>query len=147
MGAVDMWYEEIKLYKAKPPKYSSDHATGHFSQLVWGETELVGCGYSYYKEPSGNMWDQLITCDYARAGNRKKHDLYKVGDPCSVPRRHQVQGRPLCINCLSDIEFIDQRPRRINYLHSAQWAPQSSCRCDVWLAITIMTIYSPPLFH
>ena len=44
----------------------------------------VGCGYSYYKEPTGNMWDQLITCDYARAGNRKKHDLYKVGDPCSA---------------------------------------------------------------
>ena len=76
-------YEEIKLYKAKPPKYSSDHATGHFSQLIWGETEEVGCGYSYYKEPSGKMWDQLITCDYARAGNRKKHDLYKAGDPCS----------------------------------------------------------------
>ncbi len=47
--AVEAWYAELPLYNAVPPKYNSNHASGHLTQLIWGETSKVGCGYSFYR--------------------------------------------------------------------------------------------------
>ncbi len=35
------------------------------------------------REANHHMWDQLIVCNYARAGNRKKHDIFQAGKACS----------------------------------------------------------------
>jgi hypothetical protein len=115
--AVDMWYAEIGQYNAKPPGYNSNHASGHLTQLIWGETSLVGvihlrcsgmfriraiflkvgCGYSFYRDEPHHMWDQLIVCNYARAGNRKKHNIYTSGDACSACPAGSKCHESLCL--------------------------------------------------
>ena len=38
--AVETWYEEVEDYQWEEPGFAGN--TGHFSQLVWGDTEAVG---------------------------------------------------------------------------------------------------------
>ena len=60
-STVDMWYDEIKLYKFPDGGFSMQ--TGHFTQLVWTTTRQVGCGHVQCK---GN---DIIVCNYDPAGN------------------------------------------------------------------------------
>jgi uncharacterized protein YkwD len=58
---VDMWYDEIKLYKFPNGGFSMQ--TGHFTQVVWRSTQQVGCGHVTCK---GN---DVYVCNYDPAGN------------------------------------------------------------------------------
>lgn len=56
---IQSWFNEVQKYSfgdAWSPK------TGHYSQLVWGETSLVGCGYAEYKDTS--KYNKLYVCNY-----------------------------------------------------------------------------------
>ena len=63
---ADMWYESESLYDYNKSQYSSD--TGDFTQVVWKNTQKIGCGYAcngkecyglctYY--PAGNYMNQF----------------------------------------------------------------------------------------
>ena len=63
---TDMWYDSESSYDYSNPKYKSD--TGDFTQLVWKNTQKIGCGYAcngkecygictYY--PAGNYMNQF----------------------------------------------------------------------------------------
>ena len=63
---ADMWYESESKYDYSNPKYSS--AYGDFTQVVWKNTQKIGCGYAcngkecygictYY--PAGNYMNQF----------------------------------------------------------------------------------------
>ncbi|KAK3914323.1 Venom allergen 5 [Frankliniella fusca] len=56
-------------------------ATGHFSQVVWGDTHLVGCGRARYEE--NGLPTQLLVCNYGPGGNVETEPLYRGGAPCS----------------------------------------------------------------
>ena len=49
--------------------------TGHYVQMVWGDTEEVGCGMVYYKSnclgkyPKNEYYETLVVCNYAKSGN------------------------------------------------------------------------------
>lgn len=61
-----MWafYNEYKMYNYSRPGYSAE--IGHFAQLVWKETERVGCALvSGTKSCSGNVF----VCHYDPPGN------------------------------------------------------------------------------
>jgi len=60
-ATVDMWYDEIKLYKWPNGGFSMQ--TGHFTQLVWTTTKQVGCGHVQCK---GN---DIYVCEYDPPGN------------------------------------------------------------------------------
>ena len=60
-STVDMWYDEIKLYKFPDGGFSMK--TGHFTQLVWTTTRQVGCGHVQCK---GN---DIYVCNYDPPGN------------------------------------------------------------------------------
>ena len=45
--AIDMWYNEIKLYDFNNPDFSE--ATGHFTALVWKNSTNYGIGFSINK--------------------------------------------------------------------------------------------------
>mmetsp|Transcript_12841 Transcript_12841/g.24198 ORF Transcript_12841/g.24198 Transcript_12841/m.24198 type:complete len:308 (+) Transcript_12841:124-1047(+) len=58
--AVDLWYSEIAHTDnstGKVEKFSSD--TGHFTQVVWKESEKIGCGTNKH----------LVVCQYGTGGN------------------------------------------------------------------------------
>jgi hypothetical protein len=60
-STVDMWYDEIKIYRFPNGGFSMQ--TGHFTQLVWRSTKQVGCGHVQCK---GN---DIYVCEYDPPGN------------------------------------------------------------------------------
>lgn len=54
------------------------------TQLAWGKTWKVGCGYAKYSSPRSDFrYDQLYICAYGPSGNVRGEDVYKVGRACS----------------------------------------------------------------
>ncbi|XP_054726633.1 CRISP/Allergen/PR-1 isoform X1 [Anastrepha obliqua] len=73
---IQSWFNEVQKYSfgdAWSPK------TGHYSQLVWGETSLVGCGFSEYKDST--KYNKLYVCNYGPGGNVVGYNPYEVGKP------------------------------------------------------------------
>ena len=50
-------------------------------QVVWSETDKVGCGATSYKD--GQWYATLYTCNYGPNGNFIRGQMYKQGAPCS----------------------------------------------------------------
>lgn len=73
-SAINQWYNEVYRYDFSRPGFSS--LTGHFTQLVWGSTRLLGCAQA--RCPVGiHAWGILWTnpdmvylvCRYSPRGN------------------------------------------------------------------------------
>lgn len=60
-SAVLMWYREVGQYDWKRGGFSM--TTGHFTQLVWADTQRVGCG-----QTTCHGLD-IIVCNYDPPGN------------------------------------------------------------------------------
>lgn len=56
---INSWFKEVSLYSFGGP-YTSKN--GHYSQLIWGQSNLVGCGFSYYF--ANNRYNKLWVCNY-----------------------------------------------------------------------------------
>lgn len=55
-----------------------------FRQLVWGETSHVGCGFTFYYDPSRG-YTKLYVCNYGPGGNVIGVNPYQKGYPaCST---------------------------------------------------------------
>ena len=39
-----------------------DYHDGHFTEMVWASTHLVGCGLSHYKHEAGSSTVQCLVC-------------------------------------------------------------------------------------
>ncbi|EPB79277.1 SCP-like protein [Ancylostoma ceylanicum] len=55
---------------------------GHYTQMVWGTTNKLGCGIQNCQNPK----QTLVVCHYKQAGNvmaRPPRPIYEVGPPCS----------------------------------------------------------------
>lgn len=80
------WFSEIDIFPGGVDilNYRLTPGTGHYTQLVWGETSLVGCGLIIHKS---SAVDQLFTryyvCNYGRGGNRLRKKMYQPGRSCS----------------------------------------------------------------
>ncbi|XP_076356506.1 venom allergen 5-like [Tachypleus tridentatus] len=76
---VKAWYDEYKrvgfnhnhLYPFKF-KYSA----GHFSQVVWGDTYKVGCGYTYHFDRMRGF-SKIYVCNYGPGGNVISGTMYQ----------------------------------------------------------------------
>ncbi|EFN58971.1 hypothetical protein CHLNCDRAFT_49781 [Chlorella variabilis] len=81
--AIHEWYHQITNYRFEQPgrRWYSDVDTNPLTQLLWGETRKVGCGYAKCA-PLANMpqqgWAQadFVVCHYQVAGN-----FYWADDP------------------------------------------------------------------
>lgn len=62
-GSIDAWYDEISSYDFNNPGFSEN--AGHFTQLVWKSSTLVGCGV----KSCNNAWGDYVVCSYQTAGN------------------------------------------------------------------------------
>ncbi|CAB3383440.1 Hypothetical predicted protein [Cloeon dipterum] len=63
---IEDWFSEVMRWGFRRSDlehfHFSEH-TGHYSQLVWSDTYLVGCGYSYFKDPQRG-YTKLYVCNY-----------------------------------------------------------------------------------
>ena len=76
------WYDEVEIFSNKhiqPFKFSTP--TGHYTQLVWADTDKVGCGATSYRE--GKWFATLYTCNYGPNGNFIRGEMYTDGSACS----------------------------------------------------------------
>ena len=58
---------------------------GHYTQMVWGETEYIGCGAIYYKDNNADVsnypYRQTLVCNYHPPGNHLGKPVYAIGQP------------------------------------------------------------------
>lgn len=85
-SAVEGWYSEVKFFKdgkfkkeaiANFPKGDAYIDIGHFTQLIWADTDKIGCGISQFGEEGKET--TLFICDYLQAGNMEEAPIYLEG--------------------------------------------------------------------
>lgn len=59
--AVDDWYQEIKKYNFEKPGFTM--STGHFSQLIWKDSQKLGIAYA---QKDGDVY---VVANYDPPGN------------------------------------------------------------------------------
>ncbi|XP_046655340.1 uncharacterized protein LOC124348961 isoform X2 [Daphnia pulicaria] len=80
---VTRWYEEVQEFpNTSARKFEFSVVTGHYSQIIWADTNRVGCGFTSYRD-NGTLETNLYVCNYGPAGNFIGLPSYKVGAPCS----------------------------------------------------------------
>ncbi|XP_044762206.1 venom allergen 5-like [Coccinella septempunctata] len=73
--AIQSWFNEHKIYRFGSP-FSA--ATGHYTQLVWANTDHVGCGYAYYNKGGYFRYQKLYVCNYGPGGNYIGQNPYRT---------------------------------------------------------------------
>ncbi|KAE8740329.1 hypothetical protein FOCC_FOCC014177 [Frankliniella occidentalis] len=71
---VMMWWDEYKLYRYKDGTFVFNHDTGHFTQMAWAKTNLLGCGRSTYVDKG--FTNEYLVCNYGPAGNVQGQKMY-----------------------------------------------------------------------
>ncbi|MFH9705770.1 CAP family protein [Streptomyces luteogriseus] len=79
--AVKLWYEARWTggYDWDRPGYSPD--TGSFTQVVWKDTDVLGCGRASGHRDGGEAHHTFIVCSYGPAGNIIGRFRANVGEP------------------------------------------------------------------
>ena len=75
---IQSWYDEVrnlpksaKLESYGDPSFGSK-LIGHYTQLVWAETKMVGCGAISYRgryHPRLGLFTKRYICNYYPPGN------------------------------------------------------------------------------
>lgn len=75
--AIKEWWLEIKNMRGKSvDSFSSGGpVTGHFTQVIWAHSYIVGCGFKQYTQ--GGWITQLYVCQYGPVGNIIGMPIYK----------------------------------------------------------------------
>ncbi|KAF3421052.1 hypothetical protein E2986_13763 [Frieseomelitta varia] len=62
-----MWYMEYKDYKFGDDEGNDLHEIGHYTQIAWATTHLVGCGVSHCTGGKGPLGKDffMYVCNYA----------------------------------------------------------------------------------
>lgn len=69
LSAAAAWYDEKKLYPpGSPVTQGSYQQTGHYTQMVWRGTNLLGAGTAIGKSGQLRGWI-IVVCNYDPAGN------------------------------------------------------------------------------
>ncbi|MEV5607359.1 CAP family protein [Streptomyces sp. NPDC052225] len=79
--AVKLWYEARWTggYDWDRPGYSPE--TGTFTQVVWKDTDVLGCGRASGHPDGGESLQTFIVCSYGPAGNIVGRFRANVGEP------------------------------------------------------------------
>jgi len=82
------WYGEVTdpgfdSQNINPFVFSS--GTGHYTQVVWADSEELGCAVVYFKDTSALLdYNNLVVCNYAKAGNFLNSEMYQAGTACAA---------------------------------------------------------------
>ena len=77
---IQQWYDEVNTFNAKLV-YNLTHLPFQtsYTQLVWANTEKVGCGKIVYKTDKKDFRSRYyMVCNYGPAGNRLGEPVYRV---------------------------------------------------------------------
>ncbi|XP_013165108.1 PREDICTED: uncharacterized protein LOC106115967 [Papilio xuthus] len=79
---IEIWFMQSVDYRSSITYYNeTDNRTSYFTQLIWANTDTVGCGQaSFYLE---NVRVQRLVCNFAPKGNVKGKPVYLIGYPAT----------------------------------------------------------------
>jgi len=84
---VHDWYNEVGVFDSSNINpFAFSQATGHYTQLVWADTDKLGCANVYFNDtsrPSLPIYKSLVVCNYAIGGNVLGGSIYSQGPVCS----------------------------------------------------------------
>ncbi|XP_062526096.1 uncharacterized protein LOC101744381 isoform X1 [Bombyx mori] len=85
---VDMWFMPILTYKGNVAYYneSENHSMSYFTQLIWGESDSVGCGRARFYLQSKQKMAVRLVCNFAPKGNFRGKPIYTIGYPATQCR-------------------------------------------------------------
>ncbi|KAK9703325.1 Cysteine-rich secretory protein family [Popillia japonica] len=76
--AINGWFKEVDYYNYN--RIVGHGGTGHYTQMVWADTNLVGCGYAFYYDARKGYTKNYI-CNYGPGGNIITEFPYDKGYP------------------------------------------------------------------
>ncbi|XP_030025578.2 venom allergen 5 [Manduca sexta] len=109
---INAWFDEVRIYGFKP--ISGGHGTGHYSQLVWGETSHVGCGFTFYYDPTRG-YTKLYVCNYGPGGNVIGSNPYEKGHP-SCSSYGLIESRKYSGLCAASFTTSSYQENTNNYI-------------------------------
>ncbi|KAF6204145.1 hypothetical protein GE061_002485 [Apolygus lucorum] len=71
---VQGWFNEVYQFGYNG---TFNYNSGHYSQMIWGSTFKIGCGYSGYYQK--NLYHNYLVCNYYPAGNTRGSLPYEFG--------------------------------------------------------------------
>ncbi|XP_070548501.1 Golgi-associated plant pathogenesis-related protein 1-like [Ptychodera flava] len=77
-GFARLWYDEISVYRWANPGFQPD--AGHFTQLVWKDTNTVGCGFATSRT-IGPYTYYFAVCEYLPPGDVIDEDEFRNNVP------------------------------------------------------------------
>jgi len=101
--AITSWYSEVKdmtpAYVTSFPSLSSP-VIGHYTQLVWADTYLVGCATAYYQSTAvfgpSYPYNRFYVCNYGPTGNFINYPVYAQGEAGSACPTGTLNNNGLC---------------------------------------------------
>lgn len=126
--AMLLWNEEYHDYDLKTLYCEPGKQCGHYTQLVWGDSKLVGCGM---KRCAIKRF--FVVCHYSPPGNIVGYAPYNVGKPCSQCRTPDggLCTRNMCVTK----EQCEKSPDKCEYdctlkCRNCGTLDKETCRCD-----------------
>ncbi|NXU81432.1 CRIS2 protein, partial [Oreotrochilus melanogaster] len=128
--AIDAWYNEDKNFEYGTGANPQGSVIGHYTQLIWYNSYLIGCAVAYCPR---NQFNYFYVCQYCPAGNNPMQIAtpYKSGPKCADCPGHCDKG--LCTNpCKYQDFFANCRNLKslfgCNHSLVKEKCP-ASCRC------------------
>uniref|UniRef100_UPI00398F4039 peptidase inhibitor 16-like n=1 Tax=Pristiophorus japonicus TaxID=55135 RepID=UPI00398F4039 len=84
-NGVEDWYLELIDYTYETMTCTPEKMCGHYTQVVWADTDKVGCSTHFCNKVLGLDYKNIsiLVCNYAPPGNYVGEKPYKKGTPCS----------------------------------------------------------------
>nr|XP_027214517.1 CRISP/Allergen/PR-1-like [Penaeus vannamei] len=111
---LNAFFDEVDMMdKSEVDSFLGNRGVGHYTQLVWGATSHVGCGYIAYK--NNRYIQSYYACNYGQAGNYVNRKIYSVGPACSKC--------PDGASCSNKFEALARWVEEVERRDSVVWEP------------------------
>uniref|UniRef100_A0A674J4E1 Peptidase inhibitor 16 n=1 Tax=Terrapene triunguis TaxID=2587831 RepID=A0A674J4E1_9SAUR len=154
--ALDQWYNEHEHYNLTTSKCSVGQMCGHYTQVVWANSERIGCGMQFCKTLHGVEEPDLylLVCNYDPPGNVRGRKPYKEGPPCSMcPEGYTcrnsilklvVTHSPLCLSSEPSVDSEEASPSSRTTRPNLTTRPALATATTTTSPTTITTIRPAP---
>ncbi|MGR9107141.1 MAG: CAP family protein [Gammaproteobacteria bacterium] len=88
IDAAASWYGEYDNYSYATTRSINGNPVGHFTQMVWKETDTIGCGLAS-RLRSDNQVEAVVVCRYRAAGN----SIVRLPGMTPDQARHEAYNR------------------------------------------------------
>ncbi|XP_052749326.1 uncharacterized protein LOC113515635 [Galleria mellonella] len=104
---VDIWSMPTLDYFGSVSYYnqSRNHKTYYFTQLIWADSDMVGCGRARFFHHKQNTMIERLVCNFTPKGNIHGKPIYNIGYPatqCPIYTRPDRNYKGLCKRYLQE---------------------------------------------